>query len=409
MKMEAWIAWKLLFSRKTFTGGSALLSLIGLCLGVGSLVAAMAVMSGYELTLQQAMSEVRGHVQVIQRGRHQAQDWGSLEEMIRGAEPELVAAARFLQVESLFVREGQITGTVLMAIDETKRDQVLSLQKRLRDGVLSVEPEGETPGVLVGMGIAKRYNLKPGDQIRLVVPISDGYDPERFRRKVGSFIVRGILDLGKHEWNERFFLAGLRPVQELAETGDRALGLLLRFQDPERARASAFRLSQLLGPRFHTADWRDLNQNLFDAVKLERIVIFFVVAIIVVVASFNVTSTLFVNVLRRTDDIALLKALGLGRRSLLVIFSAQGIAIGILGFLGGTLCGFLLCQGFDLLQARFQLMSGAVYQLDSIQASVRGIDLLLIFFVTVLVCFVATLAPAWRASRLSPTEGLRNV
>lgn len=390
-------------------GGSAALSFLGLALGVASLVASMGVMSGFEGTLQDAMADVRGHVQVIQRSRADADSWRTLEEKIKGHEPEMMAAARFFQAEALLAHGGQISGAILMAVDGDRRDQVLNLGGRLLEGALSTEPEGEIAGVMVGRGVARRFGLKIGDHVRVVVPISDAFDPEKFRRKVGTFIVRGVLDLGKYEWNERFLMADLKPVQDLAEVGDRVLGMLLRFQNAERARSSAFRMSQFLGSAYHVTDWREVNQNLFEAVQIERVAIFFVVFIIVLVASFNVTSTLFVNVLRRTDDIALLKALGLRRGAILRIFSAQGILIGCLGFLGGVVIGLFLCEAFQLLQSRYQLMSGAVYKLDNVRAAVRGVDLLAIFIATVLVCFVATLAPAWRASRMNPTEGLRNV
>lgn len=407
MKAEAWIAWRLLFSRKTLIGGSAPLCLLGLCLGVGSLVASMAVMSGFESTLRSAMADLTGHVQIIKRVRPQ-DDPKEFEERIRQMEPELVAGVRFLRIEALLAREGRVQGVAVQAVDREKRDQVMNLKNRLLQGSLSIEPEAGFPTVLVGQGLAARYHLKPGDHLRLVVPIADPIDPEKFRRKIGEFIVHGVLDMGKFEWNERFLLADLKPVQELAEVGDRYQGFLLRFQDAERARQSGFHLSQVLGPSYFVADWRELNENLFEAVKLERVVIFFVVFIIVVVASFNVASTLFVSVLRRTDDIALLKSLGFSGRAVLRIFSLQGLVIGGLGFTGGTLLGLLLCQGFGFLQGHFHLMSGAVYKVDGIQASIRGIDLLAIAVATIGICFVATLAPAWRGSRLTPVEGLRN-
>ncbi|MBX2989185.1 MAG: ABC transporter permease [Bdellovibrionaceae bacterium] len=407
MKAEAWIAWKLLFSRKTFVGGSAPLSLVGLCLGVASLVAAMGVMSGFERSLQQAMSDVTGHVQVIKRTRGQ-DDWRELEDKIKKAEPELVSSARFLRVEALLARAGRIQGVFLQSVDADRRDQVMNLRSRLVAGSLSMEPDGDVPAVLIGRGIASKFQIKPGDRLRLVVPIADAIDPEKFRRKMGEFIVRGTVDLGKHDWNERFLLADLAPVQRLAETGDRYQGLLLKFQDAERARESGFRLSQQLGIGYYVADWREMNEYLFEAVKLERVVIFFVVFIIVVVAAFNVASTLFVNVLRRTEDIALLKALGLSTKATLRLFSLQGLAIGVAGFIGGTALGWLICQAFTFLQGRFQLMSGAVYKLETIEASVRGSDLAVIALATIGICFVATFAPAWRGSRLTPTEGLRN-
>lgn len=407
MRVEAWIAWRLLFSRRSLFGGSAPLAFVGLVLGVASLVAAMAVVSGFEAALRNSMSDVLGHVQVVRHGRS-GETVAQLEKRVRDDEPQLLASTPFLRVEALLASGGRIQGVFLQGNDRQTRDQVLRLGARLLSGELGMEPREGLPIALVGRGIATQFKLKPGDRIRLVVPVADPVDPDKFTRKVGEFMVGGVLDLGKFEFNERFILTDLAPLQDLAAVGDRFNGLLLRFSDPEAGRLAGFRLSQSLGFAYSVADWRELNENLFEAVRLERVVIFFIIFIIVVVAAFNFASTLFVNIIRRTDEIALLKSLGLSRNALMRVFSAQGLIFGAAGFVVGTLLGALLCLGFTYLQSHYQLMSGSVYKVEDLSATMRMQDLAAIAAATLGICLVASIAPAWRGARLSPVEGLRN-
>lgn len=407
MRAEAWIAWRLLFSRKSLFGGSAPLSMVGLVLGVASLIASMAVVSGFEKTLRDSMSNVTGHVTIVHRSR-KPEPAPEFIQRVKGLEPGLVGAAPFLRVEALLAHQGRIQGVLLQGVDRASRDQVLDLSSRLQQGTLSLEPEGDVPAALIGKGLAARYGVKPGDRLRVIVPVSEGLEPEKFSRRLGEFVVRGVLDLGKYDWNERFLLTDLAPLQQLAGTGDRYLGLLLRFHDAEGARAAGFRLSQALGASYAVADWREMNENLFEAIRLERVVIFFVVYIIVIVAAFNIASTLFVNVIRRTDEIALLKALGMSRRSLLRVFSVQGVFFGVVGLVLGSVVGALLCAGFLYLQSHYQILAGSVYRVEGIGVTLRWSDALAIAVATLGICLFAALAPAWRGSRLSPVEGFRH-
>lgn len=407
MRAEAWIAWKLLFSRRSLFGGSAPLAFFGLVLGVASLVAAMAVVSGFEATLRDSMSDVAGHVQLVRHGIP-TETPEQLEKRVREAEPQLVAATAFLRIEALLAVKGKIQGVFLQGVGRESRDRVLHLESRLLGGSLSMEPREGLPVALVGRGIASKFDVKAGDHIRLVVPVADPLDPEKFTRKVGEFVVGGILDLGKYEFNERFIMTDLAPLQDIASVGSKYNGLLLRFPDPEFARVAGFHLSQAFGFNFAVTDWRELNENLFEAVRLERVVIFFIIYIIVIVAAFNFASTLFVNIIRRTDEIALLKALGLSKKALLRVFSVQGVIFGAGGFAVGTGVGGILCLAFSYLQAHYQLMAGSVYKVEGLQATIRGQDLVAIAAATVGICFLAALAPAWRGARMSPVEGLRN-
>lgn len=406
-KSLAWIAWKLLFSRKTLFGGSAPLSLAGLILGVAALVASMAVMSGFEQTLKTAMADVTGHAQVVKRSRF-PDDWRELEERIRKAEPTLVSSSRFVFIEAVLANQGKISGVLIQGVDAERSHEVLNFKTRVLDGSDDLRAESDVPPALIGKGIATKMGLKVGDTFRVVVPVADGIDPSKFQRKVGQFKVQGILDLGKYEWNERYILADLTTAQKIADIGDRYSGLLLRFQDIDYARTAAFNLSQVLGAPYWVRDWRDSNENLFEAIRVERPGIFFVVLVITLVAAFNVSATLFVNVVRRFKDIAILKTVGLSKKDIIKIFALQGVIMGFVGIVGGFTLGLILCEAFEFMQSRLGLISGEVYRLDGVEVSIRFVDAAAICAVTLLICFVATLAPALRGGRLSPVEGLRN-
>ncbi|MFS4460399.1 FtsX-like permease family protein [Bdellovibrio sp. HCB2-146] len=403
----AWISWRLLMSRKTLFGGSAPLSLLGLILGVAALVASMAVMSGFESTLKMAMADVTGHVQVVKRSRV-PDDWRELEGRIRQAEPSLVTSSRFVFIEAVLAREGKISGVLLQGVDPDRINQVLNLKGRVVTGSEDMAEPTDVPWALIGKGLANRMNLKPGDNFRVVVPIAESSNPSSFKRQVGEFRVRGVLDLGKYEWNERFIITSLPAAQTLAEIGDRYSGLILKFQDVDYARKASFNLTSVLGSPYWVRDWRESNENLFEAVMVERPGIFFVISVIVFVAAFNISSTLFVNVVQRFKDIAILKTVGLSRKDIIKIFTIQGLFLGMIGIVGGFIVGLILCVLFSWAQSHLGLISGEVYRIDGIQVNVRLIDSIAIIITTLVICFIATLAPARRGGQLSPMEGLRN-
>ncbi|WP_413581143.1 FtsX-like permease family protein [Bdellovibrio sp. HCB288] len=403
----AWISWKLLNSKKTMFGGSAPLALFGLILGVASLVVSMAVMSGFETTLQTAMTDVSGSVQVVKRSRF-PDDWKELEERIRKAEPSLVSSTRFVFVEGIMAHNGQISGVLLEGIDKDRVNQTLNLESRVKEGSADLNAPSDVPLALIGSGLAKKMGLKIGDEFRVVLPIADLTDPSNFKRKVGTFKLQGVVELGKFEWNERFIMIDLSVAQEVAAIGDRYTGLMLKFDDAEYARKASYNLSQVLGAPYWVRDWRDSNENLFDAVAIQRPAIFFVVSVIIFVAAFNISSTLFVNVVQRFKDIAILKTVGLSRKDVIKIFTFQGLILGAIGLAGGFILGLVLCVLFVWAQGRLGLISGAVYRLENIEISIRFMDTIAICVATMLICFIATLAPARRGANLNPMEGLRN-
>ncbi len=402
-KTKFWIACRLLFSKSFFQRGSAPLAFLGLVLGVAALVAAMAVMSGFEETLKGALTDVTAHVQVVRRGKL-IEDWDQFSKKLRTIEPSIESMMRFAYAEAVLANKGQVSGILFQGVDAAEMKNTLKLDNRVRQGTLQIDQDR----VLIGMGLAKRFQLKLSDSIYVVVPLSTPFEKSGFRRQAKPFIVAGILDFGKNDWNERLVIGDLKALQDLTEIGNRYTGAFLKLKNRDQAQQVSSQISQTLGPSFSVSDWYDVNRNLFEAVRIERIIIFFVVFIIVIVAAFNISSTLYVFIRQRYADIAILKTLGLNAKDVRNIFVGQGVLVGLVGTAVGFFVGLLLCGGFMLLQNNFSLISGTVYKVDQIQVHLRFLDLVIIGAATVLLCFVATLTPAIKGSRLEVIEGLKN-
>ena len=404
--MELWLAFRLLFCKKTFGQTNILVALVGLVIGVACLVVAMAVMSGFETTLRQSVVDVAGHLQVIRTGAGTPQ-WDDLEKKIYEMDPQLQASLKFLFLEAVLAHKGETLGISMEGVDAKKWRNVLDFSKRLVAGSLNLVSEDETPKALIGAGLAKRMGLSVGDVFRVVVPIADNLDPHRFGRQLGQFRVGGILDYGKYDWNERFMIVDLLAAQGLAKIGDRINGLIFRIKDLDQTNNVYFNLMSKLGTGFLVRTWRDANENLFQASQGEKVVIFFVVFIIMLVAAFSVASSFYVNIFQRYADLAIFKTVGIKPSSLVKVYGYQGLFLGVVGIFWGYLLGLSLCFMFVWGQRAFHLMPGSVYKLNEIQVEIKFLDTLAIVLSTLMICLLASIFPARRGSRLNPVEGLR--
>jgi lipoprotein-releasing system permease protein len=199
----------------------------------------------------------------------------------------------------------------------------------------------------------------------------------------------------------------INDAQDFAGVGDRVSGYKIRVKDDNEALAAGLTILEKYGTDFFVKDWKDGNRNLFEAVGLERMIVFFVLLIIVIVACFNISGALFISVVRRYKDISILKAMGAKNAFVMRIFTLQGLTLGFMGSFVGILLGLLICYGLVLYQQHYGIISSEVYQLDKIELSFRFLDFVLIFAASLGICFVATLVPAIRGAGLDPVEGLR--
>lgn len=390
------------FRSKKFFDLTTVLSVTGLTLGVASLIVAMAVFSGYEKTLRQSVQTLFGHLVVFSRG---ADSEASIMRKLKEAGAVIEAHTPFLAVESVLAHKGVMNGVVLEGIDPETIDSVVSLRRRLIEGEFDLSQDNSS--ALIGKGVASRFNLKVGDQFRLVIPSSKGLDSTSLQPKVLRLRVTGVLNFGRYDFDSRYVVTNLNVAQNYAGLENQVSGLRLKIPDPEQAPALAIALTEKMGDRFWVRDWTEINRNLFEAVGLEKTVTFFILMILVIVACFNLASQLIVGVVRRYQDIAILKTCGAGPRSIQRIFTWHGLLTGVLGCLAGFLAGVIFCYGLEFIQAYVPLVPPEVYKLDHIDLEIKFLDLVFIFAATLLISFLSTLIPARLGSRMSPVEGLR--
>ena len=401
-KFKFWLSTKLLFNRELLLDGSAPLSFLGLVLGVAALVASMSVMRGFEASLKMAMIDVTSDIQIIKKGRL-IESWDEFSEQVKKIDPQIQSLTRFAYTEAVAASRGKVSGVLLQGFDFEQAQKILNLKARVQQGDL----DQGSGAIAVGTGLSRKYGLKVGDDLYIAVSLSTPFQDSSFKRQGKSFKISAVMDFGKNEWNERLILTRLRDFQELTQIGDRYTGAFVKIQNSNNAPLLSYKISDQLGPKFAVMNWYEVNRNLFEAVKLESVVIFFVVFLIVIIAAFNISSTLYVLIRQRYKDIAVLKALG-GRKTFIQgLFVMQGAIVATLGCLCGFVVGFILSRGFMFLQSRFPLISGAVYKIDRIDVSMNFIDFALIYLATLAACLLATYPPAKKGSDLQVVEGLK--
>lgn len=407
-KLELLIVQRFFWNRKAFSTRSSHFALGGLGLGVAVLYVALAVMSGFESTLQKSLTDVTGHLTIVKRSTEQ-DNWPEFVAKLKKMNDQVISGTPFVKVEGVVASTGQVQGVLIQGLDVSSYRNVLNLDSRLVQGTLDISPQkgGLHPRALVGKELASQLGKTIGDVIHVVVPRFADLETSGFRRTMGTFVIEGILDLGKSEWNERMIAADLSQVQKLAEISNRYSGLLIKIKDASDADEMASDFTAQLGHPYWIRGWRSEHDNIFRAIELERRVIFFVVFILVIVAAFAVSSNLLLQTLQKASDMAVLKSMGLKTSQIKQIFMLQGLFLGFAGVMLGVISGWMFSVFLNLYQKKWGLISGDVYKIDHIDLSVRWIDLFWILTSTLMTCWIAGLIPAWRASRRQAAEGLR--
>jgi len=402
IQFKFWLSTKLLFNKQMLIDGSAPLSFLGLVLGVAALVASMSVMRGFEASLKLAMIDVTSDIQIIKKGRL-IEGWDEFAQQVKSIDSRIVNLTRFAYTEAVAARQGRVSGVLIQGFDFEQAQEILNLKSRVQQGDL-VQGAGF---IAVGTGLARKYSLRVGDELYLAVSLSTPFEDNSFKRQGRSFKVSAIMDFGKNEWNERLILSRLSDFQDLTKIGERYTGAFVKISNSNDAPALSYKIADQLGPKFVVLNWYEVNRNLFEAVRLESVVIFFVVFLIVIIAAFNISSTLYVLIRQRYKEIAILKALGARAVSIQRLFVMQGAIVATLGCLCGFVVGYVLSRGFMFLQSQLPLISGAVYKIDRIDVSISFVDFIIIYFATLVACLLATYPPARKGSELQVVEGLK--
>jgi lipoprotein-releasing system permease protein len=329
----------------------------------------------------------------------------------------VVAATPFIYSQVMLSSGKNVSGVVLRGMDPTSDARVTNFQKSLVEGKLAgLEPGGTTngpePGIIIGRELARNLNLAVGDKVSVVSPLGT-LTPMGMIPKMKPFRVVGLFNTGMFEYDSTLAYVGITEAQAFLTLGDAVTGIQLRVNDVYKTGEISKEINRSLGFPYYARDWMQMNKNILFALKTEKMVMFIILTLIVLVAAFGIASTLFMVVMEKTKDIAILKSMGGTGTSIMKIFVLEGLVIGVLGTILGVLGGLLVALNLETIVTVIQQLTGLqffskdVYYLDHFPSRVIPADVALISITAVLISFAATLYPSWQASRLPPAQALR--
>lgn len=405
--VEYYIAQKYLLAKRkqTFISIITFISVLGVTIGVTALIIVLAVMNGFEKELKDRILGATAHVHVTSLDGT-VPDPFALAGRLRKTKG-IAAATPYVFSQMMITSGGGSTGGVLRGVDIATVGDVTRLPQDIRVGKLENlvrKADSDLPGVILGKELAGNLGVGMGELVDLLVP-SGNVSPLGAFPRSERFKVVGVFESGMYEYDSTFAYLSYAEASRLLGTDGRASGIELRVDDIYQAAAVAARIRSELGYPYWAKDWMQSNRNLFSALKLEKVVMFIILVLIVMVAAFNIISTLIMIVMEKNKDIGILMTMGATRRTIRRIFALEGLFIGIVGTVSGTVLGGVLC--WLLRRYKFIQLPNDVYYITTLPVSFDPAILLLVGGSSILICFLATLYPSRQASRIDPAEAIR--
>jgi lipoprotein-releasing system permease protein len=383
--------------------------MLGIALGVAALIIVLSVMNGFQKEVQDRMLSVLAHVELLEPSGNALPDWQALAEQAR-RQPEVIGAAPFVAVQALIARGETMRGVVVRGISPKEEATVTQLAAKLRDSTFAKLEPGAWR-VILGIELARMLGVREGDMVTLVAP-GGNVTPAGVVPRLKQFTVAGTFDAGHYEFDSSLALIHLEDAERLFRV-DGPTGVQLKLKDLHQARSVAYQLQTEMGPQVMVRDWTRTNRNWFDAVQVEKRLMFIILTLIVAVAAFNLVSTLVMTVTDKQADIAILRTLGASPRSIMGIFVVQGAAAGIIGTLAGAALGLIVAFNIDVIVPAIEralnvsFLPSSIYVISKMPSDPQQGDIVPIVVISLLLSFVATIYPSWRASRVQPAEALR--
>ena len=395
--------------RNHFISFISLTSMLGIALGVAALIVVLSVMNGFQKEVRARILGVVSHVQITGADNRLA-DW---QEVAReaSANPQVTAAAPFLNGQGMLMLGSGVRGVLVRGIAPELEQNVVEIGLHMVAGKLSSLAPGEY-GIVIGSELARYLGAIVGDKITLIAP-QGLVTPAGILPRLKQFTVTGIFRIDFNEYDSGLALIHLADAQKLYGMGDNASGVRLKLYDLFQSREVARDLVTRLRGDLYVSDWTRSHANYFRAVQIEKTMMFIILLLIVLVAAFNSVSTLVMAVTDKQADIAILRTLGASPGGIMKIFIVQGAIIGLLGTFLGVASGIPTALNIDvivpflerLLSVRF--LSSEVYYITELPSDIQSGDVIAITLVSLVLSFVATIYPSWRAARVNPAEALR--
>ena len=409
--LERLLAFRYLRSRRSegFISVIAWFSFAGITLGVATLIIVMSVMNGFRAELVNRILGLNGHLGISSTLANGIDDYETLTSYI-AQNPNIMAATPQIESQVLVSANNVTIGAVVRGVIWSDLAIRAPLWDSITDDIITRFRDNKA--ILIGKTMARNLNLAQGDRITLLAPkgrtTAFGSIPTR-----QSFIIGGIFDVGMHEYDSRFVFMPLPTAQKFFSMPNRVSGIELYINDPDDAPIVKAEMTRMLPETTVVFDWMDRNRNFLNALQVERNVMFLILTLIILVAAFNIISSMIMLVRSKNADIAVLRTMGLGRTSLLKIFLLTGTSIGIIGTIVGSLLGLLFCWNIEGIKSFIENLTGSelfsaeIYFLSKLPAVVEPTEVGVVIVMTLTLSLLASLYPAWRACAIAPAEVLR--
>ena len=402
---QIFIALRYLRSKKKYRGVSVTtaISIGGVAVGVMALLVVLSVMSGFHQDLQKKILGANAHI-IIRDYKGAIQDYEKTAEKLKG-EKNITSYAPFVLGQVMITSGSRTHGVFLRGINPDTESLTTDILSHVKDGDFSkLTAESEIPGIILGKELASSLGVFINDKINIVSPLGE-IGPMGMLPKVRQYKVVAIFEIGMFEYDSSLALTDIKAAQDFFGMGKTISGIEVRLQDIYLAPEIKKHLQDKLGFPYYVMDWMQMNKNLFSALKLEKFAMFIILVLIILVASFNIISNLIMNVIEKSREIAILKAIGATNKSIMAIFIFQGLCIGIIGTTIGVLGGFGL--GYILNTYQIIKLPADVYYLSHLPVKMNLFDFLTVSLSAITITFLATIYPAWQAAKLDPVEPLR--
>lgn len=381
----------------------SVISVAGVMVGVMALIVVLGVMTGFTDEFRDKILGINSHI-VVQRIGDNIRNYKDIQPIIKGT-PGVTAVTPYLYSQTMITGGLGGTGAVLRGIDPKSAATVLSLPKHLVVGTIDdlESSKRRIPGIIIGKDLAEHLRVSVNDKIRLI-SASGPLTPMGVIPKIKTCQIVGIFETGMYEYDSALAYVSLATAQEFLELDESVHGLEVKVNNIYQADTIGRQLENDLGFGYVAKDWMKMNKNIFSALQLEKTALSVIVALVVIVAAFNIVSTLIMVVMEKSKDIAILKSMGATSKSIMRIFIYEGLVIGITGTILGVIGGLSLCK----ILSRYQFIKlPDVYPISTLPVKVLPLDVTLIAVSAVLITFMATLYPSWQAARIDPAVALR--
>ncbi|MFO0471174.1 MAG: lipoprotein-releasing ABC transporter permease subunit [Pseudomonadota bacterium] len=384
-------------------------SVLGIALGVAALVVVLSVMNGFQKEVRDRMLAAVAHVELHAADGGALPDWAA-SAALAARHPSVRGAAPFVAAQALAGHDGRLAAIALRGVEPAAEAQVTPLAAAEVAAFARLAPQSWN--VLLGAGLARQLGVRIGDRISLVAPAGQ-VTPAGIVPRTRLFVVAGVWESGHAEADATLALVHLEDAARLLRTGG-VTGVQLRLDDAQAARTVGAELRRQLGPALEVRDWTRTHRHWFDAVQLEKRMMFLILTLIVAVAAFNLVATLVMTVTDKRADIAILRTLGATPRSIMAIFVVQGAAAGLIGTAAGLGLGLALAWNLDVVVPAIEhalgiaFLPGNVYLITRMPSQPMAADIVPVALIAAALSLAATLYPSWRASRTDPAEALRH-